>query len=374
MMMNDQQFMAKALELAKRGQYTAHPNPRVGCVIVQEGQIVGEGYHAYTGGPHAEVVALTAAGTKVQGATCYVTLEPCSHHGLTAPCAEALIQSKIKRCVIAMKDPNPQVSGQGVEQLKAAGIEVVELSLSKEAEQLVQGFAKRMLSQKPLVTLKIATSLDGKTAMASGESQWITSADSRGDVQTLRAQSGAVLMGVNTVIQDDPAMTVRDEKYRLIPHFQQPLRVILDTYLRTPNQAKLLYQPGKTLIIISDQITEEAREKWLSNHSVDSQVELVCVKTLNNRICLDSVLSVLAKRQINDVLVEPGQILAGSFLKAKLVDKVILYFAPKFLGSAARNLADIPGLDRLSDHIELKIEEMTQVGPDIKIIAECLSA
>lgn len=240
----DYEYMAHALQLAMRGLYTTHPNPRVGCVLVKDGQMVGEGWHEFAGGPHAEVNALKMAGNKAKGATVYLSLEPCSHQGRTPPCSQALIDAGVSRVIAAMQDPNPQVAGQGLAQLREAGIEVETGLLEAQAEALNPGFISRMRHGRPYVRHKLAMSLDGRTAMASGESKWITSDAARQDVQRMRAQSDAILTGVGTVLADDPAMTVRLEG-----HKRQPMRVVVDTHLSMPTEAKILSQPGKTVVM-----------------------------------------------------------------------------------------------------------------------------
>jgi len=371
--MNKQLFMAEALKLAAKGLYTAHPNPRVGCILVKDSKIIGQGFHLKAGSPHAEIEALSQAGESAKGATCFVTLEPCSHYGRTGPCAKALIKAGIKACYIATEDPNHLVSGQGIKALEAAGITVEVGLLQSEAEQLNRGFFSRMQRNQPVVTLKVASSLDGRTAMQSGESKWITSKEARQDVHRLRAQSGAILMGVDTVIKDEPLMTVRDSSVlqNMISqeNFEQPLRVILDTHLRMPVKANVFQQPGKTLVITSNLVEKHKQEEWLSHFKGDSNTELLSVSLQNGRVSIPEVLNLLAEYSINDILVEAGQTLAGSFIQQGLVDNLVLYFAPKFLGSNTKGMAYLPGLEHLQDHIALKIDSVSQVGPDIKVLA-----
>ena len=335
----DRYFMMLAIEQAKRGLYTTRPNPAVGCVIVQAEQIVGQGFHPKAGEPHAEVFALKEAGTQAAGATAYVTLEPCSHTGRTPPCALALVAAKVKRVVIAGLDPNPQVAGRGVKLLEQAGIEVTVGILTEQAEALNRGFLKAMRTQMPYVRLKIATSLDGRTAMASGESKWITSTAAREDVQKLRAQSGAIITGSETVITDNPQLNVRLEQLGVPPEkIPNPKIVILDRRQRLKHSLQSEYQ----LCQHPDTIY------W---HEDDLSMLLV---------------KLVSEHQCYDVLVEAGASVAGGFLSQQLVDELIVYQAPCLLGAQARPMVDFNPMS-LAQQLRFDIESHQQLGPDLKL-------
>jgi diaminohydroxyphosphoribosylaminopyrimidine deaminase/5-amino-6-(5-phosphoribosylamino)uracil reductase len=337
--MNDLQWMAQAIELAHRGMYTARPNPRVGCVIVKDDQLLAEGFHEKAGADHAEIVALKNLKNSqdARGATVYVTLEPCSHFGKTPPCSDALVAAGVAHVVYGMCDPNPQVRGSGLEKLRRAGIAVDGPLLESECRALNPGFIKRMQTGLPFVRCKLAMSLDGRTAMASGESQWITGEAAREDVQLLRARSCAIVTGIGTILSDDPALTVRSEKLSAATKEKQPLRVILDRNNRTPKHAKIWQQPGETLLI---------------NHSAD----------------LKAVLKTLGDRQCNEVLIEAGATLAGAFVQQGLVDELVIYMAPTLLGNKARPLLQLP-FDSMHEKINLRISDMRALGNDWRIIA-----
>ena len=358
--------MARALELARLGLYSTHPNPRVGCVIVSDGRIVGEGWHARAGEPHAEVYALRQAGALAAGATAYVTLEPCSHHGRTPPCADALIEARVGRVVTAMQDPNPQVAGRGLARLQDAGIEVACGVLESEARALNVGFIKRMAQGLPYVRVKLAMSLDGRTAMASGESQWITGPAARSAVQRLRARSSVVLTGADSVLADGARLTVRPDELGLnaelsaLAMTRPPLRVLVDGRLRVPLEAPF-YQVGKALVATCAAAT--ARERFLGDGH-----ELLAIPGNSGHVDLRKLLVELASRGANEVLVEAGPRLAGAFARAGLVDEYQLFVAGKFLGSSARPLLDWP-LGRMAEAPQLKIVEMRAVGDDWRIIA-----
>ncbi|MBB2495300.1 bifunctional diaminohydroxyphosphoribosylaminopyrimidine deaminase/5-amino-6-(5-phosphoribosylamino)uracil reductase RibD [Aquipseudomonas ullengensis] len=362
----DQQFMARALELARKGLYSTHPNPRVGCVIVRGGRIVGEGWHARAGEPHAEVHALRQAGAQAQGATAYVTLEPCSHHGRTPPCADALVAAGVARVVAAMQDPNPEVSGKGLLRLMHAGIAVQSGVLEAEARALNAGFIKRMEHGLPFVRVKLAMSLDGRTAMASGESQWITGPEARSAVQRLRARASAILTGADTVLTDQARLTVRPDELGLNAEMtalavtRPPLRVLIDGRLRVPLSAPF-YQTGAALVATC--AAAAARDRFLEDGH-----ELLAVPGSNGHVDLRKLLMELAGRGANEVLVEAGPRLAGAFARAGLVDEYQLFVAPKFLGSSARPLLDWP-LARMAEAQELEIREIRAVGADWRIIA-----
>jgi diaminohydroxyphosphoribosylaminopyrimidine deaminase/5-amino-6-(5-phosphoribosylamino)uracil reductase len=367
----DQRYMARALELARNGLYSTHPNPRVGCVVVLGTQIVGEGWHARAGEPHAEVYALRQAGANARGATAYVTLEPCSHHGRTPPCADALINAGVARVVAAMQDPNPQVAGSGLARLQAAGISVHCGVLEAEARLLNAGFIKRMERGLPLVRVKLAMSLDGRTAMASGESQWITGPAARAAVQRLRARSSMVLTGADTVLADAARLTVRPDELGLnakltaLAMTRPPLRVLVDGRLRVPLSAPF-YQVGPALVATC--AAASAHERFL-----DGGHQLLAVPGTNGHVDLAKLLQELAARGANEVLVEAGPRLAGAFAKLGLVDEFQLFMAAKFLGSSGRPLLDW-SLAKMADAPGLKIVEMRAVGDDWRIIAVPLPA
>ena len=363
----DARFMARALELAERGRYTTDPNPRVGSVIVRDGRIVGEGWHRKAGEPHAERIALAAAGDAARGATCYVTLEPCSHHGRTPPCADALVAAGVGRVVAAMEDPNPLVAGQGLARLRAAGVEVAVGLMEGAAAALNPGFVRRMQTGRPYVRCKLAMSLDGRTAMASGESQWITSEDARRDVQRLRARSSAIVTGVATVLADDPSLNVRLAPAELpgvetADYLRQPLRVVMDSHLRTPAGARLLGLPGQVLVL--GMRDHAARRDGLLATGAE-----VAILPGADRIDPGAALDELGRRGVNEVLLEAGPTLAGAFLGAGLVDELVLYVAPHLMGDAARGLCRLPGIERMADRLALRFGELRQVGTDLRITA-----
>ncbi len=353
----DSRFMARALQLAWRGRYTAHPNPRVGCVLVKKGKIVGEGWHRKTGEAHAETNALAEAGKSAKGATVYVTLEPCSHHGKTPPCSDALIAAGVADMVVAMQDPFPKVAGSGVQALQKAGIAVRCGLMATEAEKLNEGFISRVNRGRPFLRLKIAASLDGRTAMSDGQSHWITGSEARADVQRLRAASGAVMTGVGTVMADDPSMTVRDTTLTDL----QPLRVILDSRLRMPLSACMLTLPGQTAIFCIDDGRRLAMEK--AGATVHK-----CAAS-DGRVNLVEVLRELGKRQINDVLVEAGQHLTGALLAAGLVDELVIYQAPHIMGSETRGMFVTPDWLKLEQRLDLDIIDVRKFGRDTRIMA-----
>ncbi|WP_286917882.1 MULTISPECIES: bifunctional diaminohydroxyphosphoribosylaminopyrimidine deaminase/5-amino-6-(5-phosphoribosylamino)uracil reductase RibD [Pseudomonas] len=363
---NDARHMARALELARKGVYSTHPNPRVGCVIVRDGKTVGEGWHVQAGGPHAEVHALRQAGDRARGATAYVTLEPCSHHGRTPPCAEALVEAGVARVVVAMQDPNPQVAGQGLERLRQAGIAVTCPLLATEARALNLGFLKRMEHGQPYIRVKLAMSLDGRTAMASGESQWITGPAARSAVQRLRAQSSAVLTGADSVIADGARMTVRAAELGLDAETVElatrriPLRILIDGRLRVPLDAPF-FQAGPALVVTCADAAAHPQYAH-GGH------ELLSLCGEDGRVDLPQLSIELARRGINEVLVEAGASLAGAFARQGLVDEYQLFIAAKFMGSTARPLLDWP-LERMSEAAPLQIIEMTAVGDDWRVIA-----
>lgn len=353
--MNAATHMAAALRLAEAGRYSTHPNPRVGCVVVKDGVVVGEGAHLKAGEPHAEVHALRQAGDRARGAEVFVTLEPCNHHGRTPPCVDALIAAGVARVWVAMGDPNPLVAGQGLARLHAAGIATELGLLGAEAEQLNPGFLSRMRRQRPFVTLKLGASLDGRTAMASGESQWITSPAARADVHRQRAEAGAVLTSADTVLADNPSLTVRDF---MADGLRQPDRIVLDTHGRVPAAAKV-WQPG-------------VRRFWLTAPAPRWQPDGVTrldVPAADGGLSLPAAMALLAGQQVNHLLVECGPRLAGALLAARLADELLLYLAPSLLGHEGRALAMLPGLSRLDQRIGLQFADIRRVGEDLRITA-----
>ncbi|MCP8351376.1 bifunctional diaminohydroxyphosphoribosylaminopyrimidine deaminase/5-amino-6-(5-phosphoribosylamino)uracil reductase RibD [Pseudomonas sp. FBF18] len=360
----DAHYMARALELARKGLYSTHPNPRVGCVIVRDGQVVGEGWHVRAGEPHAEVHALRQAGELARGACAYVTLEPCSHHGRTPPCAEALVKAGVARVVAAMQDPNPQVAGQGLKRLADVGIEVASGVLEAEARALNPGFLKRMEHGLPFVRVKLAMSLDGRTAMASGESQWITGPAARSAVQRLRARSSVVLTSAQSVLADNARMTVRASELGLdaastaLAMARPPLRVLIDGRLRLPLTAPF-FQAGPVLVVTAAAPVAQYAQ---AGH------DLLSLPGTDGHVDLPALLRELARRGASEVLVEAGPGLAGAFAQQGLVDEYQLFIAAKFLGSSARPLLDWP-LARMSEAQALKITDMRAVGDDWRVTA-----
>lgn len=374
----DEFFMAQAVALAKKGWYTTHPNPRVGCVLVRDGQIIAQGWHQFAGQGHAEVNALAELERNKQsakGATAYVTLEPCSHFGRTPPCSNALIEAGVTRVVVAMADPNPLVAGQGIKRLQEHGLEVRVGVLEAEARALNPGFIQRMETGKPLLRCKMAMSLDGRTAMASGESQWITSAQARADVQRLRAENSAVLTGIGTVLADDPSMNVRDERFADLTsqRLRQPDRVIMDSQLKISPDANILHQEGQSVICTAKSSGQQTQKLQALEQS-GALIEYLETETIAGREVLSAsaLMTVLAKHQYNEVLLEAGATLGGSLLRAGVVDELVVYMAPHLMGGEARGLFNIPGLDKMSDRIELDIKDIRAVGRDVRITAKVL--
>ncbi|TNF38968.1 MAG: bifunctional diaminohydroxyphosphoribosylaminopyrimidine deaminase/5-amino-6-(5-phosphoribosylamino)uracil reductase RibD [Gammaproteobacteria bacterium] len=354
--------MAKAIQLARKGLYTTDPNPRVGCVLVKDGQIVGEGWHARAGGPHAEIHALQEAGAEARGATAFVTLEPCSHHGKTPPCADALIEAGVTRVVAAMQDPNPRVAGEGLKRLAQSGIEVESGLLEAQARELNPGFIKRMTRGLPWVRIKLAMSLDGRTAMASGESQWITSHDARDDVHRWRARSSAILTGINTVMEDNPSLNMRLSAQQLDIEGEprQPLRVIVDSHLRCPRDAHMLNLPGQIVVMTISELPGDCDT---------ANVEVVRLPAQDRRVDMPAALQWLAEREINEVHVEAGSVLCGALLEADLVDELIIYMAPHIMGDGARGLFHLPEISQMNQRIGLEIQDIRAVGHDWRIRA-----
>ena len=366
------EFMVRAFDLARR-VISASPNPRVGCVLVKEGKVVGEGWHEAAGLPHSEIMAMAQAGEAVQGATAFVTLEPCSHQGRTGPCADALIKAGVGQVVIAAVDQSPEVSGDGVARLEEKGIEVILLSESRpEAEQLNPGWLSRQRRSRPYVRCKLAMSLDGRTALANGVSKWITSAEARADVQFQRARSDAIITGIQTVLADDPSLNVRPEELdpelraqveARLAHAGQPLRVIVDSKLQTPTDARLFSVDGEAIIYT----TRAAR----SVNNLADCGEIIHVAEKQGRVHLESMLeSLTSSFGCNDILVEAGPTLSTAFLDAGLIDELIVYIAPRLLGSDARALLALSGLQSLDEAVELEFVDVHRIGNDLRVIAK----
>jgi diaminohydroxyphosphoribosylaminopyrimidine deaminase/5-amino-6-(5-phosphoribosylamino)uracil reductase len=359
----DYEYMAQALTLAQKGMYTAHPNPRVGCVLVKDRTVVGTGWHQRAGGPHAEIHAIKEAGEQAQGATAYVSLEPCCHHGKTPPCSEALIAAGVSRVVIAMLDPNPEVSGKGIEQLQQAGIEVESGIMEAQAEIINSGFVKRMRQGRPYVRSKLAMSLDGRTAMASGESKWITGDAARQDVHKLRARSSAIMTGIGTVLTDDPSLNVRVDGPEPEGGWMQPLRVILDPRLSMSESARMLGMPGRTVIATA------CDDRGLQGRLENAGAEILHMPAHDDSIDLQAVMDFLGAEQMNEVLLETGATLSGAMLKAGLIDELIIYMAPHLMGNAARGLFNLPWINSMEQKIGLDISDIRPVGKDWRITA-----
>ena len=367
--------MQRALDLAD-SVLTAAPNPRVGCVLVHDGQVISEGWHSAAGADHAEVMALTNAGRDPRGATAFVSLEPCAHHGKTGPCSDALIAAGIARVVIPMQDPNPEVAGKGIAKMEEAGIEVIMLpDFETAARRLNPGFFHRIEQGRPLVRMKLAMSLDGRTALANGASKWITDAASRADVQRLRAASSAVLTGVGTVLADDPSLNVRRDELGLseaqllsneLNLQEPPLRIVLDSRRRMPATAKLLGLDGQ-VVVYSTASAENS--ELLDSENVDLRLA-----GSGDRVDLQTVLeSLAAEYQCNDVLIEAGPTLCGAFFQSKLVDELVIYIAPKLLGSDAKPLLDLVGITQMSAAPEFQIVETQQLDNDVKLVLKPLA-
>ncbi len=373
--MNDAYFMCKALALARRGLYTAHPNPSVGCVIVRPddhgGRIVGRGFHARAGGAHAEIAALHDAGAAARGATAYLTLEPCSHQGRTPPCSDALIEAGVARVVAAMRDPNPRVNGAGVAALAAAGVAVECGLLGDEAGRLNRGFVSRMTRGRPWVRVKSAISLDGRTALASGESAWISGEAARRDVQFWRARSGALVAGSGTVNHDDPRLNVRLTASDLglgmgTGEVRQPLRVVIDGDLKTKPTANVYACAGKAVVAACR--ADGGRVRAFRERGV----EVLAFDTDKRRVPLAALLETLAARfAINEVQVESGAVLAGALIEARLCDELLLYVAPHLLGHAGRGLARFDGIiESIGRREEFRYRDVRMMGNDLRILAE----
>lgn len=371
----DEQMMRRAIEIAVLGRYTTQPNPCVGCVITQGERIVGEGWHRKWGEPHAEVLALQAAGDAARGATAYVTLEPHSYQSRTPPCTAALIRAGVRRVVSAVLDANPQVSGEGVRQLQAAGIEAPVGLLADAAHELNPGFEKRMATGRPRVIVKSAISLDGRIALANGESKWITSEAARADVQRVRARMSAVITGVDTVLADDPQMNVRDPAIEMLG--RQPIRVVLDSNLRMPPTARMLKLPGATLIFTAAATSAVASAtsatSFTEGHSAAEKLREAGAEVISSeldaegRIDLDFVLRELGRRLCNDVLVEAGPTLVGRILQLGIADELITYVAPMLLGPDAQAMARLPRLQALNQAQRYTLHGVDRIGDDVRM-------
>ena len=361
-MTSNVEYMQHAIRLAQRGLYSTDPNPAVGCVIVKHDKIIGQGWHRCAGEAHAEINALNQAGGQAKGATVFVTLEPCSHTGRTPPCANALISAGVKKVVAAMRDPNPLVAGFGLKKLQDAGIEVESGLLALQAAELNPGFIKRMEAGRPFVRVKLAMSLDGRTAMASGESQWISSEASRNDVQRLRAESSAILTGIGTVLADDPSMNVRMSAVELkVDRVRQPKRIVLDSQLRMPSDAKIVSLDGQCIVYTTVNVDKRDSYPFIIEQ---------CAALPGGEIDLQALMRDLVKKEINLLHVEAGSVLSGALLKNELVDEIIIYMAPHIMGDSAKGLFHLPELEQMKDRISLKINELRSIGNDIRITAQ----
>jgi diaminohydroxyphosphoribosylaminopyrimidine deaminase/5-amino-6-(5-phosphoribosylamino)uracil reductase len=351
----DYQCMAKALQLARLGLNTSHPNPRVGCVITSNGELVGSGWHKKAGEAHAEINALREAGAKAAGGTVYVTLEPCSHTGRTPPCVDALISAKIARLVFAVKDPNPDVNGNGFKRLREAGIDVQSGLMATQAEELNSGFLMRMRQRRPWVRIKLAQSMDGHIALANGSSKWISSSEARADVQNWRARADVVLTGIGTVLADDPSLNVRIDK-----NARQPARIVVDSHWRLPANSRLLGLPGKVLVAgLKENPLPEALRK--------TGVECMFLPSSEGRVDINAMLEELGERGFNEVHVEAGATLCGAFIQQGLVDEVLIYQAPVILGGGAVSPFATPRLDNMQDRVHLEWVDSRRIGKDLRL-------
>jgi len=357
----DNEYMAQALALAERGLFTTTPNPRVGCVIVRDGAVVGAGWHERAGEPHAEVIALREAGPRAAGATVYVSLEPCSHQGRTPPCTDALIAAKVARVVAACEDPNPLVAGEGLARLRAAGIDVGVGLMSETARELNIGFVSRMTRGRPWVRMKVAASLDGKTALGNGRSRWITGPEARRDGHAFRARACAVLTGIGTVKNDDPQLTVRD-----VPTPRQPLRVLVDSRLEVPLDARIL-EGGNVLIAGASQ--DRARAAALAARGA----EVLSIPNAAGKVELGKLMTELGRRGLNEVHVEAGFKLNGSLVAAGVVDELVVYLAPSLIGESGQGMFNLPALKDLAASVRLEIRDVRRIGPDVRILARLVA-
>jgi len=373
----DQAMMQRALQLAENGRYSTAPNPAVGCVICLDEQVLAEGWHHQAGQPHAEREALNTAaaqGISVEGATVYVTLEPCSHTGRTSPCSDALIEAKVAKVLVAMQDPNPLVSGKGIQKLQAAGVQVDVGLEANAAQKLNQGFIKRMELKLPFVRLKVASSLDGHTAMANGESKWITGSEARKQVHFMRAQHGAIVTGIGTVLADDPSLNVRlsNEELASVNLTQEtchPIRIILDPHLSMPLNAKMLSLPGRTILMTSKCTAEDHSD--LITQFYEKGAEVVAVAAEEDVLDIESVLHYLAEvEQVNEVMVESGAIVSGAFIKSGFVDEIHLFMAPSLMGEKTKPMFVLPGLETMEDKLQFKFMACHQVGEDMHLVLQ----
>lgn len=351
----DHECMALALRLAEKGAFTTHPNPRVGCVIARDDRVVGQGWHVFAGGPHAEVVALQAAGREARGSTAYVTLEPCGHHGRTPPCVDALLAAGIARVVIAAPDPHPLVDGSGSRRLELAGVKVESGLMALAAEDLNPGFLQRVRTGRPWVRVKVATSLDGRTALRNGRSQWITCEASRRDVQRWRARASAIVTGIGTVLADDPALTARVSDPPLLP-----LRVVVDTHWRTPATSRVLQHPGSALIAGSERAP-------VAPALQESGVRCLPLPLAGQRVDLLALMQALAALELNELQVEAGATLCGALLRDGLVDEILMYQAPALLGEGGPGPFELGMLESMNDRTQLEVVESCQVGTDVRL-------
>tara|TARA_B100000686_G_C16796784_1_gene983003 strand:+ start:1085 stop:2170 length:1086 start_codon:yes stop_codon:yes gene_type:complete len=356
----DHVYMSQALQLAKKGLYSTSPNPRVGCVIVRDNKVVGSGWHNHAGQPHAEINALNSAKGATQGATVYLTLEPCNHYGRTPPCVKALVLAKVTKVIIAMLDPNPLVAGKGVSFLERSKINVLVGLMEEKARDLNIGFVCRMTNNRPWVRMKIAASLDGRTALNNGVSRWITGEAARYDSHRLRARSCAILTGINTILSDDPELSVRH-----IETARQPLRAIVDNRLETPVTAKILRGENELIFTVNDDKKKIAALK-------KAGARPILLPNRKGRVELKKVLQRLAEYEINEVLVEAGSKLNGALIKAELIDELIIYLAPHLIGSTGLGMLQLSELSNLSEKYNLKIQDLRMVGKDIRIIARAI--
>ncbi|MDP2829152.1 MAG: bifunctional diaminohydroxyphosphoribosylaminopyrimidine deaminase/5-amino-6-(5-phosphoribosylamino)uracil reductase RibD [Sulfuricellaceae bacterium] len=356
----DHAYMSQALRLAERGLTTTMPNPRVGCVIAADGAVVGEGWHERAGESHAEIHALRQAGVHARGATAYVTLEPCSHHGRTPPCADALVAAGVQRVVVAMRDPNPQVAGKGIQRLLDAGVSVQTGLMQAQAESLNPGFISRMTRGRPWLRLKVAATLDGKTALNNGVSQWITGPDARRDAHRLRARSCAMLTGIGTVLSDNPAFNVRD-----VETTRQPLKVVVDTHLRMPLDAKML-EGAPVLVATASQDATRIRALELAGAEV---LSMPASPSSMGGVDLHCLLTELGRREFNEMTVEAGQVLNGALLQAGLVDELVMYMAPILFGDRARGMFGLPEMTEMGMRLDLEVSDMRMLGKDVRITA-----
>lgn len=350
----DHACMAEALRLAAKGMDTCRPNPRVGCVLARDGEVIGRGWHERAGGPHAEIVALADAGERARGSTAYVSLEPCNHHGRTGPCTEALLAAGVESVVTAGEDPNPQVEGGGLARLREAGVRVQSGLMAEQAQALNAGFYQRMAGRRPWVRIKLAHSLDGRTALANGRSQWITSEAARVDVQRWRARSCAVLTGIGTLLADNPSLNVRR------PGVPQPLRVVADSRWRTPPGARTLGLDGSVIIAGRSDLDPDTR-------LADSGAELLPLPSVEGRVDLQALLAELGRREINEVHVEAGPGLCGALIGQGLVDEILLYVAPKLMGDDARGMFALGTLEEMAASIALEWLNAERIGPDMRL-------